>query len=70
MSDPRPWPTRPRTVTVRTNDMQLMGWQDTARRLGRKSVGAFLAWAGDFAIRYLDAAHDATRQEESIDNGR
>jgi hypothetical protein len=49
--------------------MQLMGWQDTARRLGKRSVGAFLAWAGDFTLRYLDAALEADVKEEKIDRG-
>jgi hypothetical protein len=57
--DLRPWPSRPKPVTVRATDIQVMSWEMAARRQGKKSAGAFLAWAGDVAVLFLDALHEA-----------
>lgn len=60
--DLRPWPTHPKSVTVRATDMQRDSWELAARRQGKKSAGAFLAWAGDVAVLFLDALHEANVQ--------
>lgn len=59
MRDTRPWPTKPRSVTVRATDLQVNAWALAARRQGKKSAGAFLAWSGDVAVLFLDALHEA-----------
>jgi hypothetical protein len=40
-----------------------MSWEAAARRQGKKSAGAFLAWAGDVAVLFLDALHEAAVRE-------
>ena len=63
MTDARPWPTKQRSVSVRATDLQVMSWEAAARRQGKKSAGAFLAWAGDVAVLFLDALHEAAVRE-------
>lgn len=43
-----------RTVTVRATAGQKAAWIAAARRMGKGTPGAFLAWAGDMAIAFLD----------------
>ncbi|HEV2856604.1 MAG TPA: hypothetical protein VHC97_27705 [Thermoanaerobaculia bacterium] len=43
-----------KTVTVRATAGQKARWKAAAQRKGMGTPGAFLAWAGDMAIAFLD----------------
>ena len=52
----RVWPhDAHRSVTIRATDGQMIRWADAARFHGKESPAAFLAWAGDFAVRLFRA---------------
>ena len=42
-------------VTVQAAPWQVISWSDAARRWGKGTPGAFLAWAGDMAVAALNA---------------
>ncbi len=41
----------------------MIRWADTARNQGKDSPAAFLAWAGDFAVRFLRALEDECKED-------
>jgi hypothetical protein len=52
------------TVTVKATEFQKSRWKAAARRHGKGTAGAFLAWAGDVALAFLDAWEQANVQHE------
>lgn len=61
----RVWPDdATRTVTVRATGLQLMAWTDAARLECKPHAGAWLAWAGDWAVRY---SRELRRREWELD---
>ena len=58
------------TVTVKATEFQKARWKGAARRYGKGTAGAFLAWAGDVALAFLDAWERANVQHERDLNPR
>ena len=48
-------PNATKTVSVKAAPWQVISWSDAARRWGKGTPGAFLAWAGDMAVAALNA---------------
>ncbi|HEY0512919.1 MAG TPA: hypothetical protein VGH73_13500 [Thermoanaerobaculia bacterium] len=48
-----------RSVSVKATDGQKGRWEIAARRHGKASAGAFLAWAGDLYLALQRAYEDA-----------
>jgi hypothetical protein len=42
-------------VTVKATDSQKVAWTYAAKKLGKGTPGAFLAWAADMAIAFVGA---------------
>jgi hypothetical protein len=64
-------PNATKTVSVKAAPWQVISWSDAARRWGKGTPGAFLAWAGDMAVAALnafDSVNEETQRE--IDQGR
>jgi hypothetical protein len=52
------------TITVKATDDQRMLWEYEAKRHGKASAGAFLAWTGDLYIVLLYAYRDAVEKHD------
>ena len=52
------------TVTVKATDFQKGRWKTAAQRYHKGTAGAFLAWAGDMALAFLDAWEQANLDHE------
>jgi hypothetical protein len=60
-----------KTVTVKATPFQTISWSDAARRWGKGTPGAFLAWAGDMAVAALNAFDSVNEDmQREIDEGR
>lgn len=54
-------------VTAKATDSQKVAWTYAAKRYSKGTPGAFLAWAGDMAIAFLEAYE---RQQERFLDAR
>lgn len=61
-------PSATRNVSVKATPSQKMAWDEAARRHGKASAGAFLAWAGDVYLALQRAYHDAAREHDDALN--
>ena len=52
-------------VGVKATDAQRVAWAYAAKRMGKGTPGAFLAWAGDMAIALMETYEKA--QERYLD---
>lgn len=57
-------PDATRNVAVKATSSQKAAWGEAARRHGKASPGAFLAWAGDVYIAMQRAYFDAAQQHD------
>ncbi|HEY0513211.1 MAG TPA: hypothetical protein VGH73_14985 [Thermoanaerobaculia bacterium] len=57
-------PDATRSVSVKATPSQKGRWEDAARRHGKASAGAFLAWAGDLYLALLHAYQDAVQEHD------
>jgi hypothetical protein len=57
-------PDATRNVTVKATSHQKAAWTEAARRHGKASPGAFLAWAGDVYIAMQRAYFDAAQEHD------
>jgi hypothetical protein len=57
-------PDATRRVSVKATPFQESRWEDAARRHGKASAGAFLAWAGDLYLSLQRAYHDAIQAHD------
>jgi hypothetical protein len=57
-------PDATRRVSVKATPSQESRWEDAARRHGKASAGAFLAWAGDLYLALQRAYHDAIQAHD------
>jgi hypothetical protein len=57
-------PDATRNVSVKATPAQKIAWEDAARRHGKASPGAFLAWAGDLYLALQRAYHDAVQEHD------
>jgi hypothetical protein len=48
-------PNATKTVSVKAAPWQVISWHQAAKRWGKGTPGAFLAWAGDMAVAALNA---------------
>jgi hypothetical protein len=51
-------------VSVKATSYQKAAWGEAARRHGKASPGAFLAWAGDLYLALQRAYHDAVQEHD------
>jgi hypothetical protein len=63
-SKPSYRPDATRSVPVKATPSQKAAWGEAARRHGKASPGAFLAWAGDVYIAMQRAYFDAAQQHD------
>ena len=58
-------------VTVQATPTQTISWHQAAKRWGKGTPGAFLAWAGDMAVAALNAFDSVNEDlQREIDEGR
>jgi hypothetical protein len=57
-------PDATRNVAVKATSYQKAAWTEAARRHGKASPGAFLAWAGDVYLAMQRAYFDAAQQHD------
>jgi hypothetical protein len=57
-------PDATRSVSVKATPYQQAAWTEAARRHGKASPGAFLAWAGDLYLALQCAYHDAVQEHD------
>jgi len=58
-------------VTVQATLVQAISWSNAARRWGKETPGAFLAWAGDTAVAALRAFDEVSEERQrEIDEGK
>jgi hypothetical protein len=57
-------PDASRNVSVKATPFQKAAWGEAARRHGKASPGAFLAWAGDLHLALQRAYHDAIQEHD------
>jgi hypothetical protein len=57
-------PDATRSVSVKATSYQKAAWTEAARRHGKASAGAFLAWAGDLYLALQRAYHDAVQEHD------
>jgi hypothetical protein len=57
-------PDATRNVSVKATPFQRAAWTEAARRHGKASAGAFLAWAGDLYLALQRAYHDAVQEHD------
>jgi hypothetical protein len=57
-------PDATRNVSVKATSYQKAAWTEAARRHGKASPGAFLAWAGDVYIAMQRAYFDAAQEHD------
>lgn len=58
-------------VTVQATPTEVVSWSHAAKRWGKGTPGAFLAWAGDMAVAALRAFDDVNEEiQKEIDEGR
>jgi hypothetical protein len=58
-------------VTVQATPSEVIAWHQAAKRWGKGTPGAFLAWAGDMAVAALRAFDDVNEEiQREIDEGR
>ena len=61
-------PDATRSVSVKATPAQKSAWEVAARRHGKASAGAFLAWAGDLYLALQRAHHDAVQAHDDSRN--
>jgi hypothetical protein len=57
-------PDATRNVSVKATPYQKSAWEVAARRHGKASPGAFLAWAGDLYLALQRAWEDAVQEHD------
>jgi hypothetical protein len=57
-------PDATRNVSVKATSSQKSAWTEAARRHGKASPGAFLAWAGDLYLALQRAYFDAAQEHD------
>jgi hypothetical protein len=57
-------PDATRNVSVKATPVQRLEWETAARRHGKATAGAFLAWAGDLYLALQRAYHDAVQAHD------
>ena len=57
-------PDATRNVSVKATPYQKSAWEVAARRHGKASPGAFLAWAGDLYLALQSAWEDAVQAHD------
>ncbi|MEO6194425.1 MAG: hypothetical protein ABIS20_15555 [Thermoanaerobaculia bacterium] len=68
MMGPSYTPDATRNVSVKATPVQKLEWETAARRHGKATAGAFLAWAGDLYLALQRAYHDAVEaHDDSLD---